>query len=206
MNQLESNADEAPIAQDLYTHDLYGLVHASGESNTVDAPAIPDGELTEITALMNSLARLREAERELSEASREFMQLTDQEMRALRYLVVGTRQGDLVTPSVLAHHLKISAASSTKLLNRLERGQYIVRSLHPHDRRAIKIDVTPECEALMQRTVGRQQARRFYAAANLTGAERKVVMRFLDGMTRDIRHDEANWANPDRSATPPAAQ
>jgi hypothetical protein len=42
-------------------------------------------------------------------------------------------------------------------------------------------------------TVGRQQAKRFYAAARLTPAERDVVIRFLTDMTEEITLRDEPW-------------
>ncbi len=43
-------------------------------------------------------------------------------------------------------------------------------------------------------TVGRQQAKRFYAAARLSAAERDVVIRFLLDMTEEITLRDEAWA------------
>lgn len=185
-----------PSANDeLIEKELDQLVHASREAGTVEAPEISDRELAEVNALTDALARLREAERGLTEVSRSSLGVSPQELRALQYLVAASRQGELVTPSALADYLRISAASTTKLLNRLERGQHITRALHPHDRRAIQIDVTPQSEALTQRSVGRQQARRFFAAARLTSSERALVTEFLDQITHDMERDRETWSD-----------
>ena len=53
-------------------------------------------------------------------------------------------------------------------------------------------------------TVGRQQAKRFYAAARLTADERTTVIRFLDDMTQEISITDEAWAQP--GAEPIAAQ
>lgn len=189
MKARESAAARAAI---MLGHD--DLVHASAESATINAPDVSDGDRDGITMVMNALARLRDAERELAEASREAMALSVPEIKALRHLVVATRAGELVTPKMLAQHLQMSAASMTKLLNRLERGGHVVRALHPDDRRALRIDVTPRTEALIRRVVGRQQARRFYAAEKLTADQREVVTAFLDDMTSAMTADHETWA------------
>ena len=96
---------------------------------------------------------------------------------------------------MIAGFLKISAASTTKLLNRLERGGHIVRRVHPTDRRAFAIEITPETEASAKRTVGKQHAKRLDAAARLTSQEREIVTRFLQDMSRQISITNAEWAN-----------
>lgn len=181
--------------------DFDRLVYASHETHELNVPEVSDADLGEIMALTNSLAQLREAERKLSESSRSVMNLSAQEMRALQFLVVSLRRGEIVTPSTLASHLGISPASTTKLLNRLERGHLISRVLHPSDRRALKIEVSPQAQALTQRSVGRQQARRFHAAVRLTSAERAVVTKFLDALTRGIDLDREKWITAHQEPT-----
>ena len=95
--------------------------------------------------------------------------------------------------------LDISTASTTKLLDRLERGGHITRDSHPSDRRALVISVTPETHRSAMSTVGRQQARRFNAAARLSPSEREVVIGFLTDMADELSLAHAPWA-----AGPPA--
>lgn len=187
------NRDSAETG-DRISENLYRVGMKAGSSDLVDVSDVPEAAMEEIAQLMNALARLREAETLLSEASRKYMKLSEQDMRALHYLIVAKRQGEIVTPGMIAAHLRISAASTTKLLNRLERDNHITRRLHPRDRRAFVIEVTPETEASAKQTVGRQQARRFYAAARLTSEERAAVTRFLTDMAEEISLTRADWA------------
>lgn len=188
---------ELPAEAGTKAHDPDGLVHAAAEYDAVDAPDVAPEDRAGITGVMNALARLRDAERELAEASRESLAVSVQDMKALRYLVTAIRDGAVVTPSMLAQHMQASPASTTKMLNRLERAGHITRALHPDDRRALRIDVVPTTEALVQRAVGRQQARRFFAAARLTHEQRDVVTAFLDEMAHAIRADQAQWTRRD---------
>jgi DNA-binding MarR family transcriptional regulator len=107
--------------------------------------------------------------------------------------MVSENRGMLVTPGALAAQIGISAASTTKLLDRLERGGHVVRHPHPTDRRALTVTVTPETRRAATLSVGRQQARRFYAAARLTSAERQAVARFLDDMTHELLEGNREW-------------
>ncbi|MBB5512297.1 DNA-binding MarR family transcriptional regulator [Neomicrococcus aestuarii] len=123
------------------------------------------------------------------------MKLSNQDMRALHYLITAKRQGELVTPGMISAHLRISAASTTKLLNRLERDHHIIRLLHPTDRRAFRIEITEETEASAKQTVGKLQSRRFHAAARLTSSERETVTRFIRDMTEEISLKNAPWSH-----------
>lgn len=118
-------------------------------------------------------------------------------MKALHFLIVARHTQTLATPGAIAQHLEISTASTTKLLDRLETGGHIVRAAHPSDRRALAITITNETYEAAVETVGRQQARRFYAAARLTEAEREVVIRFLKDMTQELQVDD-DWLDSDK--------
>ncbi len=186
--------NEEKSGEDAIASNLYAFTEANGAPQLAEAAHLAPQDLAEISELMNALARLREAELRLSEASRKYMRLSTQDMRALHYLIVAKRQGEMVTPSMIAAHLRVSAASTTKLLGRLEKGGHIIRHIHPSDRRAFVIEITPETQASAQETVGRLQARRFSSAARLTSAERAVVTLFLDDMTEQISLKNADWA------------
>jgi len=200
MASVESRSEETLIEQDLER-----FRHASQANYMLEAPNISETELLEVNELINSLANLRNAERELTEASRSAMNLSTQEMRALQFLVVSSRRGNVSTPTMLAKHLRISPASTTKLLNRLERGGHISRRIHPSDRRAFTIEVSPQTEAITQRSVGRQQARRFLAASRLSSDERAIVTRFLDELTQGITVDRQIWESAESATQAPAS-
>lgn len=125
------------------------------------------------------------------------MKLGATDMKALHFLIVARHTQTLATPGAIAQHLEISTASTTKLLDRLETGGHIVRAAHPSDRRALAITITNETYEAAVETVGRQQARRFYAAARLTEAEREVVIRFLKDMTQELQVDD-DWLDSDK--------
>lgn len=181
--------------QDGVSAGMYTVGKGSGAHELIEMPALPEDVMEGIGQLMAALVRLREAETRLSEASMKFMKLSSQDMRALHYLITAKRQSVIVTPGMLANHLEISPASTTKLLNRLEQGKHIVRHVHPTDRRAFMIEVTQETALSAKQTVGKQQARRFYAAARLTDTEREAVTRFLNDMANELSLSNAEWVD-----------
>lgn len=175
---------------------LYDVDSSDPRSELVDRTGLSAADVAQVGLVMNALARLRLAEQQLSDASQAYMKLSAQDMRALHYLIVAGHRGEVVTPGMIAAHLGISAASTTKMLNRLEKGGHIVRHVHPVDRRAFAIEVTPETEASAKHTVGRQHAKKFDAAARLTSDERETVMRFLDDMAQGMSLHDLDWARP----------
>lgn len=159
----------------------------------VDVGGLSDDDLGGTVRVMDALFRWREAETRVSEASRRFMRLGETDMKALRFAIVMADQGRRVTARDLARHLGISSASTTKLLDRLERGGHIRRTPHPTDRRALAIVVTDETRAAAEATVGREHARRFRVAAALDPAEREAVIGFLDALSAT---SEGSWSGP----------
>ncbi|WP_144627738.1 MarR family winged helix-turn-helix transcriptional regulator [Arthrobacter woluwensis] len=172
---------------------VYHVEASDPQGELVDRTGVSADDLQQINRLMEAMAALRAAENELSEASRRYMNLNESDMRALHYLIVARNQGIVATPGGIATHLNISTASTTKLLDRLERAGHIQRQPHPSDRRALAITVTEETRAAAMNTVGRQQARRFGVAAGLAPAEREVVIRFLQEMAREITPSPEIW-------------
>ncbi len=165
---------------------IYDVDASDPRSTLIDRTGVAPEDLRQIAVLMGALGDLRDAEQRLSLASRRYMQLNETDMRALHYLIVCANRGVIATPGGIAQHLGISTASTTKLLDRLEKGAHIRRAPHPTDRRALAISITPETRQAAMETVGRQQSKRFYAAARLTSEEREVVIRFLMDMTAEI--------------------
>lgn len=192
--QTESVEGRPKGAPDGLSHGaIYDVEASDPRSTLIDRAGVPPEDLRQIAVLMESLGGLREAEQRLSQASRRYMQLNETDMRALHYLIVCANRDLVATPSGIAHHLGVSTAATTKLLDRLERGGHIKRAPHPTDRRALAITITPETRHAAMETVGRQQAKRFYAAARLTRAEREVVIRFLVDMTEEITLRDEPW-------------
>lgn len=191
------DSDAAPESA---SPNIYALDASDPQSQLIDRSGLADTDVLQINELMGSLGRLRDAEQRLSEASLRYMKLNQTDMRALHYLIVAQSAQQIATPGAIATHLGISTASTTKLLDRLEKGHHITRQPHPHDRRALAISITAETREAAMATVGRQQSKRFHAAARLSRSERDVVMRFLDDMANEIDLTDLEWAQIDSAA------
>src|SRR5690554_4594059 len=190
-----------PPGADPVSGSLYDVNSADPNSDLVDRSAMDPGEIAEVTAVMAAMGRLRSAEDALAKASQEYMELGQTDMRAIHYLIVAANRGQVVTPGALAVHLSISTASTTKLLDRLERGNHIVRSPHPSDRRALAISITPETHIAARDTVGRKHATRFMAAAALSTEEREIVARFLDDVAQRMTLGDEAWSTKSPSSS-----
>jgi DNA-binding MarR family transcriptional regulator len=141
-----------------------------------------NAEIEQIVRVLTSIRDWRQAEQRMSEKSRGYMKLNETDMQALRFIIASKNQGEPITPGALAEHLKISTASTTKLLDRLAKAGHIERSPHPTDRRALIITVSDSTHKEVRETVGRTHAHRFEAAARLNSEEREIVIRFLNDL------------------------
>lgn len=177
--------------------EVYDVDVSDPRGELVDRSAMEPHDVAQVSTLMKALGALRAAEDRLSEASLRYMKLNRTDMRALHFLIACANKNVLATPGALAAHLHISTASTTKLLDRLERGGHITRAPHPTDRRALAISITPETHRAAMETVGRQHAKRFHAAVRLSPQERDVVIRFLADMTAEIALTDEPWAQVD---------
>lgn len=180
---------------------IYDIDASDPNSELIQRGEITRADAEQIGELMGALSALRDAEQELSEASRRYMKVNNSDMRALHYLIVCAHQDVTATPGGIAQHLGFSSAATTKLLDRLERDGHVTRARHPNDRRALSISITPTTYRAAMDTVGRQQARRFHAAARLSPDERALVTRFLRDMTEEISLPDGEWPSADTAAT-----
>lgn len=160
------------------------VVDARRRLGAMDAlDGIDEADLGQMVRVMDAMFRWREAERRVTEASQRYMRLGENDMKALRLMIVKGDKGEHVTARDIAEHLGISSAATTKLLDRLERAGHIRRTSHPTDRRAIAVIISPDTRKAAEMTIGREHARRFRVVASLTSEERETVIRFLDAMS-----------------------
>nr|WP_232847815.1 MarR family transcriptional regulator [Occultella kanbiaonis] len=149
----------------------------------VDRTGLSETDVEQVVRVMNALRDWHEAAERMSESSRRYMRLNETDMRALRYLIAAHHQKRQVTPGAITDYLGISSASTTKLLDRLERGGHVRRAPHPTDRRALTVSVTESTRKDARESVGRQHARRFTVAAELSPSDRDVVIAFLESLS-----------------------
>ncbi len=191
----ETDRDDG--ARDSAPPSVYSVGASDPREELVDRSGMSPEDIAQIDQLMAALAGLRAAEQKVTDASLRFMQLGQTDMRALHFLIVCENTGTLATPGAIAQALGISSASTTKLLDRLQRGGHIRRAPHPSDRRALVVTIDPATRASAMRTVGAQHARRIHAARRLSPAERETVIGFLEDMTRELSLDGVDWARED---------
>ncbi|MDE0545674.1 MarR family winged helix-turn-helix transcriptional regulator [Microbacterium sp. C7(2022)] len=110
------------------------------------------------------------------------MDMNGTDLAALRMLIVREQRGESISPHDIAHHLRISSASTTKLLDRLADSGHIVRVPHPRDRRARVVQLTPASKREFFRLF-RAHLRAMEAVADdYSEKELLVINQFMDAL------------------------
>ncbi|WP_461476078.1 MarR family winged helix-turn-helix transcriptional regulator [Microbacterium sp. HJ5] len=110
------------------------------------------------------------------------MEMNASDLSALRMLIMREQRGESVSPHDVASHLKITTASTTKLLDRLTASGHVERRPHPSDRRARVIVLTDESRRTFFRHFGERLQSMRGVAMRYSDEELQVIARFLDEM------------------------
>lgn len=107
------------------------------------------------------------------------MDMNATDLAALRMLTVREQRGQTVSPHDLAKHLRISSASTTKMLDRLSLSGHVERRPHPHDGRARIVVLTQESRSTFFRHFSEHLGAMREVAERYDDAELDVITRFL---------------------------
>lgn len=136
-----------------------------------------------VDALIDAYRRFRLADSAMTLRIRSETGMTDNEIAIVRYLLHERDEDHDVKPSEIARHLDISSASTTALLDRLERSGMVERISHPTDRRSILIAATPAAEAAVASTLEAFETRLHDLSAALDPDARATVVSYLAALT-----------------------
>ncbi|WP_241490428.1 MarR family winged helix-turn-helix transcriptional regulator [Leucobacter chromiiresistens] len=95
-----------------------------------------------VLAVMRAVRGFGDAHDRMSAGMKQGMAMNASDLAALRLLIIREEEGRLVTPRDVSAHLRISTASTTKLIDRLSASGHLRRAPHPSDRRARVIELT----------------------------------------------------------------
>lgn len=132
--------------------------------------------------IVSELRAYRAAEEAMRRRTRDSMNMGENDLTALRYLLKSKREGRVVTPGALAQHLGMKSASVTVMLDRLTKSGHLVRSAHPSDRRSLAVEATPNSDEEVRATLGSMHSRMMEAASRLDERQAAVVRAFLLAM------------------------
>jgi DNA-binding MarR family transcriptional regulator len=132
-----------------------------------------------VTDVLQGVRALSDAMDRMHSGMKGDMEMNSTDLAALRMLIVREGRGEAVSPHEVASHLRISTASTTKLLDRLTRSGHIERRPHPSDGRARIVVLTDESRSTFFRHFGERLRVMRGVAARYDEEELAVIARFL---------------------------
>lgn len=142
-----------------------------------------------VLALMRAVRAFGDAHDRMSGAMKRGMDMNVTDLAALRLLIMRADKGTPVTPAEIARHLRISTASTTKLLDRLSAAGHVERCPHPTDRRALIVQLTDHARAEFFRLFGTRLGAMRAAFEEFSDEELRVAARVLEVTSAAIDRD-----------------
>ncbi|WP_240646065.1 MarR family winged helix-turn-helix transcriptional regulator [Georgenia sp. SYP-B2076] len=152
-----------------------------------------DGDAS-VVAVLHAVRRFRRADQEMRRRMSEGMDMNVTDLQALQFVIAGEGRGEAVTPRQLSAHLRISTASTTKLLDRLTASGHLARSPHPRDRRSLVLTATAHAHDQIRERLAHMHERMADVARSVPPEAREAVVAFLAGMAALL--DEEGGAAP----------
>ncbi|MFJ6652070.1 MarR family winged helix-turn-helix transcriptional regulator [Microbacterium sp. NPDC091313] len=147
-------------------------------SGTDRRPAVRSA-LQAVRALSDALDRM-------NGSMKSDMDMNATDLAALRMLIVREHRGESVSPHEMARHLRISTASTTKMLDRLEAAGHVARLPHPSDRRARVVSLTPHSRRVFFQHLGSHLEGMAAVVDGYSDDELALITRFIDELSGSI--------------------
>ena len=139
-----------------------------------------------VLLVMRAVRALSDAMDRMHGGMKDDMEMNASDLSALRMLIMREQRGEPVSPHDVAHHLRISTASTTKLLDRLSLSGHLERKPHPHDRRARVVVLTQASRDDFYKHFGARLRAMRGVAEGYGDEELKVVARFMAELSAAI--------------------
>ncbi|CAN7342792.1 MarR family transcriptional regulator [Microbacterium sp. LjRoot45] len=135
-----------------------------------------------VDAVLDAYQRFRDADAAMLLRIRTETGMSDNELAIVRFLLRERGSDHDVMPSEISRHLGISSASTTALIDRLERSGMVERVSHPTDRRSILVAATDKAEQAIADTHEAFQRRLIELTTSLGEQERRDVLGYLTAL------------------------
>jgi len=129
---------------------------------------------------------IRAADALLAEIDRRRRDIADLSPSAFQVLAILDGAGEPLTARTIAERLLVSSASTTSLLDTLERRGLVERSAHPGDRRKTLVHLSDEARDIVDRMLPVVHGAATDAAAGLSEPEREQLIESLTSIRRQV--------------------
>ncbi|MEV5071199.1 MarR family transcriptional regulator [Microbacterium sp. LMI12-1-1.1] len=136
-----------------------------------------------VMRVLTSIRAVSDAMERMHSGMKDDMDMNATDVAALRLLIIRERQEQSVSPRDIARHLRISTASTTKLLDRLVDSGHVERLPHPTDRRGRVVVLTDGARQAFFRVFGERLRAMRTIAMRYDESELSVIERFLDDLS-----------------------
>lgn len=160
----------------------------------------PEREAVE-RAILRAVRDFGDAHDRMSSGMKLGMDMNITDIATLRLLIIREEQGRTVTPADIARHLRISTASTAKLIDRLTASGHVRREPHPTDRRARSVLLTPAAKAEFFRLFGERLSAMRTELAAFADEDLEAAARVLDALGRALDPEGAGPDGPVRLRT-----
>jgi len=140
--------------------------------------------------VLNAMREYRAAEAAMRKRTRESMRMGETDVVALRLLLQAKAAGRSLSPKDLSAKLGISSASTTILVDRLQKSGHVAREPHPSDRRGIVIVPTADTDVEVRATLDSMHTRMIEVAEGLSDTDADAIEHFLTAMRRAVESAE----------------
>lgn len=143
------------------------------------------------TSVMEAMRSYRAAEVAMRRRTQQSMDMGENELLVLRYLARARLRDEAVTPVGLSRYLGITSASTTALLDRLEKSGHIARTPNPLDRRSVLITSSQQSDDEVRDTLSAMHTRMMGVVRGMPEDDRDTVIAFLDAMRAAVDQIDA---------------
>lgn len=140
------------------------------------------GETASASAVLDALWAYEAAEGAIRLRLRDSMLVCENDMLALEKLIEAQEREIALTPTNITRELGISSASTTAMLDRLERSGYLRREPHPFDRRKVFVTLGDRPMEGLRRSGSEVQHRVEDVIADMPAGSASVLVDFLSRM------------------------
>jgi DNA-binding MarR family transcriptional regulator len=133
--------------------------------------------------LLRAIRALVSADRDMRRALSDRMSLSQNDVRAVRFVMAAARTDQPCTPHEIAAHLGMTTAAATALLDRLVTAGHVRRGPHPTDRRSKVVVPTEHAYAEVEHLLAPAHDRMRAAAAAVPAEVVPAIVAFLADLT-----------------------